>query len=226
MRRGKGRQESPRGESPTPTRKHNPHFSGNQTPAEFSVTETVGGAGKSKGQMKREKKILVEKAYLGTVKCHNDGIFRKNVYIGGTLFTQPHNEKVIIGKDCPDLQSVFNSFAGQHAQARWIQLPPGAHKGCFRIDRGSSTVSIEGSTLGLRIVGDTRYIAGMAFVHGLPLTYRSVDKDSKLYPLIGNEDAEVELSCEGNKLKITCGSAPDFTKLGVNSSDLVLIRDE
>ena len=216
-------------------RKHNPGFGRNAEQPEqkmdFSITETVGGNAKSKGkgtQPQRVPRILVDKCYVGKLKAHSDIIARKDIYLGNRLFTQPVNERVLITKDCPDLQTALNSFSGQHAQAKLIELPPGVHKGCFRLDRMSSTVSIEGSTLGLRIVGDSRYIAGMTYTHGVPLSYNSLDKGAKgTSPPIGKEGATVELITEKNHLRITTGASnPDFSQLGLTNKDRIILRTE
>lgn len=204
---------------------YKPSHSNNQTPAshhDMSITQTTTGprARKPPGDNKavfEGKRVVSDKGYFDKLKVHCELSTKKNLYVGQRIFTNPYDERLQIGQDCPHLQAALNSVAGQHAQAKLIIMPPGVHKGPFRFDRSSSTISMEGFTLGLRIVGDTRNLAGLTYVHGNPCFHSFSD--------LGSNTAVVELTClDGNQLCIKVNGL-DLVKSGLGKDDKVILRD-
>lgn len=138
------------------------------------------------------------------------------------LFTMPYNEQLTVGREIPNLQIVFNSVAGQHTQAKLINLPPGEYKGRYRLDRSSSTVSIDGYTLGLRVQGDTRPHVGTVLVPNEMVILP--------FPLDGEYFSEAKglsFLTADNGLMIKYGEENlDLSKLKIEKGDRVLLSVE
>ena len=167
-------------------------------------------------------RLTAASAYFDRTKVNSDAFIRRDLYLGHRLFTSPYNERILIGSidaQCPHLQAAINTLSGQHAQAKLISLGPGTYPGHYRLDRLASTVSIDGLTLGLRIIGDNRPLAGMTYVSGCPFLHSSEDSKVKK-----GDPIKIE-STDGNKIRIFQGSQQlDFISMGLVKDDTVLIQ--
>lgn len=196
---------------------------GQQDHHDLSITQTTTAPRNRKGPASQNenkdvfegKRVVADKGYFDKLKAHCEVKIKKNLYVGQRIFTAPYDERLQIGQDCPHLQAALNSVAGQHAQAKLIVLPPGVHKGPFRFDRSASTVSIEGFTLGLRVMGDSRNLSGLTYIHGIPCVHTFNDLGSGL----------VELNLlDSNYLQIKA-TGLDLVKSGLGKDDKIIIRD-
>lgn len=143
-----------------------------------------------------------------------EAIIEHDVLKTKKLITSLYDEKITIGRDLEhkELASVINMFSGQHMQAKFLQVQPGEYSGRIRIDRISSSVSIEGYSKGLRIVGDRRNIVGHTFIN-------EQKRDESL-----SYAGKVAIITKNNTVSISIDdSLIDFLHEGIRPGDKVIL---
>ncbi len=133
---------------------------------DFGRTETEEGSKKdAKQELVKAKRVMGDKGYFLKAKVRDLEVHR-NLFIAASMYTSYSMRRCKIGEDFNSLQECIDSCSGQHVQHMLVQVPPGLHNGRIRIDCVSSVLSVDGVTLGLRIVGDNRVLSGLTLTKG------------------------------------------------------------
>lgn len=154
----------------------------------------------------------------------NDAHVNGDVIIDGTLKLPMNVTLNVPSIDYPTIQSAVNHFAGRHAMNGSIIVAPGKYVESIEIDKLSSSLgnnNVNAPRTGFNIVGDTRLIAGVSYVHS------GVNTNPSSGSGLGTNLVDVTLSNVANVITITLASGPalDFALAGVVVGDKLKIRN-
>jgi hypothetical protein len=158
---------------------------------------------------------------LNTVQVMGDTNLT-TVYVGDELVLPECPESVTVGVTAgfPTIKSVFDRYRGRLACPIRVILPAGVYNENVRLEDTSSSLAMAPFARGISLQGDTRFLAGLAFLNG-----GRHNRPQNAFGGVGNSNSPVTVSLTtGNSFTVSV-SGLDLSVHGYGPGDKLYIRD-